>query len=92
MPLLMDPGTNWKDEILLERHGTGDRRFYGLRVPGWKYIEYGNGDRELYDLTTDPYELENNANLPAYQTKQDELAQRLRANLGPNVYLPLVGK
>jgi arylsulfatase A-like enzyme len=33
--------------------------YIGLRTAGLKYIEYGNGERELYDLDSDPYELEN---------------------------------
>ena len=34
--------------------------FYtGLRTATLKYIEYDNGERELYDLVNDPYELEN---------------------------------
>ena len=34
--------------------------FYtGLRTAGLKYIEYDTGERELYDLVNDPYELEN---------------------------------
>lgn len=40
--------------------------FYsGLRTPTLKYIEYNTGERELYDLVNDPYELENQyANTP----------------------------
>jgi arylsulfatase A-like enzyme len=34
--------------------------FYnGIRTASLKYIEYDNGERELYDLAADPYELEN---------------------------------
>ncbi len=34
--------------------------FYtGLRTAELKYIEYDTGERELYDLVNDPYELEN---------------------------------
>ena len=56
--------------------------FYGLRVPGWTYAEYSNGDKELYDLTADPAQLQNRANQAAYQAKQAELAQRLQALRG----------
>lgn len=36
--------------------------FYtGLRTLDLKYIEYADGERELYDLSNDPYELENQA-------------------------------
>lgn len=34
--------------------------FYaGLRTATYQYVEYGNGERELYDLTRDPYQLQN---------------------------------
>ncbi|MEZ4767082.1 MAG: sulfatase-like hydrolase/transferase [Caldilineales bacterium] len=34
--------------------------FYsGLRTATLKYVEYDNGERELYDLVADPYELDN---------------------------------
>jgi len=33
--------------------------FRGLRTKDYLYVEYNTGERELYDLTHDPYELEN---------------------------------
>jgi len=33
--------------------------YQGLRTATYKYVEYGTGERELYDLVTDPYELKN---------------------------------
>lgn len=33
--------------------------YHGLRTAELKYIEYDNGERELYDLANDPYELDN---------------------------------
>ena len=44
--------------------GDAAERFAGsgwnaIRTGRWKYVEWGNGDRELYDLTADPYELAN---------------------------------
>jgi len=55
-----DPG--WRGELLLEGFG-----FEADRVPAWaalrtaryKYVEYADGESELYDLAKDPYELEN---------------------------------
>lgn len=78
IPLLTDSAPNWTEAVLLEKH-LGKTGYYGIRVPSWKYIEYRNGDKELYDLTADPYELQNLANQPAYQTIQNDLAQQLRA-------------
>ena len=33
--------------------------YQGLRTATYKYVAYGTGERELYDLVTDPYELKN---------------------------------
>jgi N-acetylglucosamine-6-sulfatase len=42
--------------------GPIDPVYSGLRTNQYLYVEYGNGDLELYDLIKDPYELENIAN------------------------------
>lgn len=34
-------------------------RFEGLRTAGWSYVEYATGERELYDLVADPFQLVN---------------------------------
>jgi N-acetylglucosamine-6-sulfatase len=31
----------------------------GIRTTAWTYVEYGTGERELYDLASDPYQLDN---------------------------------
>jgi arylsulfatase A-like enzyme len=33
--------------------------FNGIRTPDVAYVEYGTGERELYDLRADPYQLDN---------------------------------
>ena len=35
----------------------GDSGYVAVRTNRWKYAEYNNGDRELYDLRRDPFEL-----------------------------------
>ena len=38
---------------------TGNRVFQGIRGNGFTYVEYLNtGERELYDLEGDPYQLQ----------------------------------
>lgn len=44
------------DESLRQIGGVAYR---GFRTEGFKYVEYINGEIELYDLKNDPYELEN---------------------------------
>ncbi len=78
LPLLTNTASTWNQEVLMEVHVGTNRQFYGIRVPGWTYAEYTNGDKELYDLAADPYQLRNRANQTAHQAKQSELAQRLR--------------
>jgi N-acetylglucosamine-6-sulfatase len=47
-----------KSKLLIEDAG-GDRGYVGIRSATWLYVEYGSGERELYDYRHDPYELDN---------------------------------
>jgi arylsulfatase A-like enzyme len=64
----------WRDAILVEHHGprwsrldpdlqppsSGNPTTYrALRTRSFLYVEYADGERELYDLRRDPYELHN---------------------------------
>jgi len=80
IPLLNDTASQWRNSVLLERHIADD--YFGVRVPGWKYLEYESGYRELYDLTADPWEMQNIARNPAYASKMAELAAELDELLG----------
>lgn len=58
-PLLRGEDPPWRSSILLEGFvGKGDRVYGAARTETHKYVEYGNGEEELYDLEADPYELE----------------------------------
>jgi arylsulfatase A-like enzyme len=50
---------------------------HAVRTEEFRYIRYANGDEELYDEQTDPYEWTNLANQPAYASKKSELANYL---------------
>ena len=76
--VITNTAANWTEEVFLEVHTNPGRTFDGIRVHGWAYAEYANSDKELYDLNTDPYQLQNKANQPAYQAIQADLAQRMR--------------
>jgi arylsulfatase A-like enzyme len=40
--------------------GSGDiPEYQGIRVAGYTYVEYATGEKELYNLTSDPQELDN---------------------------------
>jgi len=80
LPLFQDPTLEWGRDILLERGPDSkhpEQVFTGLRTPRFKYVEYLNGDKELYDLAKDPGELQNRVANPAYATIRNELAVRL---------------
>lgn len=80
VPILANTATSWPNELLLEKLGNGTRQnFWAIRTPDWKYVEYENGDKELYDLVNDPYEMGNQINSAVHQTKQAELDARLDA-------------
>ncbi|HWE12381.1 MAG TPA: sulfatase [Solirubrobacteraceae bacterium] len=75
MPLLQGASpSNWRNAILVEHHGpayepddpdaqtglSGNPPSYeALRTTRFLYVEYIDGERELYDLQRDPYELYN---------------------------------
>lgn len=47
-----------------------------IRTTQYVYVEYGNGERQLYDLRTDPYQLDN-----GYINVSQELRRSLEAQL-----------
>ena len=69
-PLLEDPATPWRTGLLTESLSTpkkGDPdyekdaeipRFHALRTKDWLYVSYGES-ASLYNLVTDPYEINN---------------------------------
>jgi len=79
-PLLGDnppPVTEWRRAVLLEHDLIGARAFRGIRTRRFKYIEYLNtGERELYDLRNDPFELYN-----AFGLADPAMVARLAARL-----------
>jgi arylsulfatase A-like enzyme len=71
-----------------ERRGDRPRRatpsisapienYLGVRLDGYKYVEYETGDRELYDLRKDPYELRNVVTEPRYARVRRFLRRQL---------------
>jgi len=83
---------SWRSAILLEAfldgksasgEGEGDEgsrtdqtAFQAVRTETHKYVEHENGEKELYDLANDPYELEN-----VYETTDPALVEDLKARL-----------
>ena len=64
VPLVRGEDPRWRSAVLLEGFGeyfdvgSGPPAYGAVRTETHKYVEYENGERELYDLRTDLYELE----------------------------------
>jgi hypothetical protein len=82
IPLLEDPHAEWPHVSITY---LGKPRNYGLSDKRWRYIEYDNGDNELYDIESDRYEWVNQATKPEHS----ELIARLRS-LAPTKYAKFV--
>jgi arylsulfatase A-like enzyme len=65
LPLFEKPKQPWRRSFLLQRVGLEADElmsvdsFFGIRTHDHTYVEYGGGERELYDLNADPYQLDN---------------------------------
>ncbi|MEK6271143.1 MAG: sulfatase [Actinomycetota bacterium] len=79
LPSARDPASGGTRSLVLE-YLAGRTGYSAVRTPdGFLYAEHRNGERQLYDLNTDPYELHNLAGKPADAHLEAELAQRLAA-------------
>jgi N-acetylglucosamine-6-sulfatase len=77
VPLLHGAGAaDWRDAVLVEHQGTrlsvldpdfqqpasgSPTTYEAMRTPRFLYVEYADGEREFYDLRSDPFELHNRA-------------------------------
>jgi arylsulfatase A-like enzyme len=76
-----EPSSSWRSAVLLEGWGENVRiglppEYKAVRTESHKYVEYATGERELYDLETDPYELEN-----VYESVDPTLIEDLKTRL-----------
>lgn len=82
LPLLADPDRPWREGFLVERRQlpargiAGWAGFNALRTADWTYVEYGDGERELYNHEDDPHQLQNLA-AEAAPSLRDALSSRL---------------
>jgi hypothetical protein len=78
LPFWRDGGKEIGRDLLID-NSPGAGHFDGIRTLHYKYAEYANGDRELYDLRKDPFELQSEHANPAYDALKASLAARLHA-------------
>ncbi len=73
-------------ELLLEKGDVLDAddddvaqsgTFAAIRTSRYVYVENASGELELYDLSVDPYQLQNQVLNPAYDLAEAQLAKRL---------------
>ncbi|MBK8005072.1 MAG: sulfatase-like hydrolase/transferase [Gemmatimonadetes bacterium] len=88
VPRLRTRGAAGATALYLEYAGEdastpADRRFRAVRTATELYVEYVNGERELYDLAADPFELTNLAGDPREAGRLDRLARLLARLAGP---------
>jgi N-acetylglucosamine-6-sulfatase len=83
LPVVRHPAIDKNRELLIEEPGRspGFRRgprFEAIRTQRYMYVKYSTGEKELYRLKRDPFELHSLQNYPAYASIKATLATRLR--------------
>jgi uncharacterized sulfatase len=73
MPLLADPGAKGRAEVLSSVPRKAGRVGRTARTPRWRYTEWPDGSRELYDHDADPGEIANLACRPEHAPTVAEL-------------------
>jgi N-acetylglucosamine-6-sulfatase len=87
VPLLSGSDPSWRDALLLEGYDDGFGKkayvppdFKAIRTSdGRTYVEYETGERELYDLRTDPHQLRSLHDEPERAVEVSALSARLQA-------------
>jgi len=78
IPVAQDPSLVQGRRLLIEQPSFKEQpRFSAVRTGRYTYAEHGSGERELYDLQRDPFELQNRDGDPSYATVEAQLAASL---------------
>jgi N-acetylglucosamine-6-sulfatase len=72
IPLTQLPGVERGRELLIE-----EPTFGAIRTARYMYAEHNTGEKELYDLQKDPFELQNRSGSSSYASAQAQLADDL---------------
>ena len=79
VPLLKNPQQEWNHPAITS-FGLGN---FAIRSQQYRFIQYHDGSRELYDLSNDPHEWTNLATSPQHQQIIAEHASHLPQNQHP---------
>ncbi|HET7203188.1 MAG TPA: sulfatase-like hydrolase/transferase [Steroidobacteraceae bacterium] len=85
LPLVRNPGAAWRGDLFVEMSNStlnGNAIWAGVVNQRWKYVRYWTGEEELYDLQSDPYELQSRHADASLETLKAGLAARTDAQLG----------
>jgi arylsulfatase A-like enzyme len=85
IPVAKNPALERGRKLLIE-----EPRFKAIRTQRYLYSERASGEKELYDLREDPYELRSRHNSPAYASVRKQLAStlaRLRTCAGQSCHV-----
>jgi N-acetylglucosamine-6-sulfatase len=80
IPVAQHPNVDQGRELLIEQPPRSDPSlpsFEAIRTEDYMYAEHNTGEAELYDLRSDPFELQNRAGDPAYDEVRSQLADQL---------------
>lgn len=81
LPLLSGTSPRWRSQFLIEHlnlNELGLPTYCAVRSKRYAWIEYGSGEKELYDLRRDPFELKDRAASPRYRSQRRHLKRALR--------------
>jgi arylsulfatase A-like enzyme len=73
IPVAQQPGLEQGRELLIE-----EPSFKAIRTERYVFAERRNGEKELYSLDQDPFELQSRDGDPAYALVEAQLAARLQ--------------
>jgi arylsulfatase A-like enzyme len=86
LPLLRGEAA-WREDLLIE--GWPERKldahYSAIHTDRYVYVETVQERPELYDLASDPYQMQNQADNPAYATILTNLKKRLEQVRGPQI-------
>ncbi len=88
MPLLADANASWNEEVLSSAPRTAPRLGRTARSDRWRYTEWPDGSRELYDHVADPGEHVNLAGREEQRATIEAMQRVLYAGPGPPSQAP----